>query len=72
MQNEPEVPMTAAGIMTALREQLAGIQKSFTDALEQNQATLNQRQAEQEARYQQLIEDLQEEVRALKMPTLGL
>jgi len=63
--------MTTAGIMSALREQLAEIQKSFTDALAQNQATLNQRQAEQETRHRQLIEDLQEEVRTLKMPTLG-
>jgi hypothetical protein len=58
--------------MSALREQLAEIQKSFTDALAQNQATLIQRQAEQDARHRQLIEDLQEEVRTLKMPTLGL
>ena len=39
MQNDPEAPVTAAGIMAALREQLAEIQKSFTDALAQNQAT---------------------------------
>jgi hypothetical protein len=71
MQNAPEAPMAAADIMSALREQLAEIQKSFTDALAQNQATLNQRQAEQEARHRQLIEDLQEEIRTLKMPTPG-
>jgi len=35
MQNDLEAPMTAANIMSALREQLADMQKSFIDALAQ-------------------------------------
>ena len=44
--------------MSALREQLANIQKSFIDALAQNQAAIAEQQAEQEARHQELIEAL--------------
>jgi len=36
MQNDPKAPITAAGIMSVLWEQLAEIQKSFIDALAQN------------------------------------
>ena len=66
MQNDPEAPTTAADIMSALREQLANMQKSFIDALAQNQAAIAEQQAEQEARHQESIEALQEEVRTLK------
>jgi len=33
MQNDLKAPIMAANIMSALREQLADIQKSFIDAL---------------------------------------
>jgi len=36
MQNDLKAPITAADIMSVLREQLADIQKSFIDALVQN------------------------------------
>jgi len=51
--------MTAAGILAVLKEQIAGLQTSFADAL-----------ALQKVQHQQSIEALQEEVRNLKMPTL--
>ena len=59
MQNEPEAPVTAADILSVFREQMAGMQKSFVEALEQ-----------QETRHQKMIEALQEEVRSLKIATL--
>jgi len=33
MQNDPKAPIIAVGIISALQEQLAEIQKSFIDAL---------------------------------------
>ena len=40
MQNDLKAPTTAADIMSALQEQLANMQKSFIDALAQNQAAI--------------------------------
>jgi len=36
MQNDLKAPITAADIISALREQLADMQKSFINALAQN------------------------------------
>jgi len=40
MQNDLKAPITATNIISALREQLADMQKSFIDALAQNQAAI--------------------------------
>ena len=69
MENAPEAPVTATDIMSILRDQLASMQKSFVEALEQQRVALTRQQAEQEARHQKTIEALQEEVRTLKIPT---
>ena len=37
MQNEPKAPITAAKILSVFQEQIAGIQKSFIEALEQQE-----------------------------------
>ena len=37
MQNEPEAPITAINILSIFQEQMAGIQKSFIEALEQQE-----------------------------------
>ena len=50
---------------------MANIQKSFIDALTQNQAAIAKQQAKQEARHQESIKALQKEVRTLKTLTSG-
>ena len=58
IQNDPKAPTTATNIMSALQEQLANMQKSFIDALAQNQAAIAEQQAKQEAQHQESIKVL--------------